>query len=53
MARGITTSRGASKTQLEEAITERLGSLKLVVLTQSQYDALSTKDANTLYFITE
>ena len=28
-----------------------LGGLKLVKLTQSQYDALQTKDANTLYII--
>ena len=30
-----------------------LGGLKLVKLTQAQYDALATKDPNTLYFTTE
>ena len=53
MARGITTSRGASKTKVEEMIAERLGEVKIIVLTQSEYDALTTKDVNTLYFITE
>lgn len=31
--------------------TTALGGLKLVSLTQAQYDALSTKDASTIYFI--
>lgn len=34
------------------ANTTALGGLKLVSLTQAQYDALATKDASTLYFIT-
>ena len=33
------------------ANTTALGGLKLVKLSQSQYDALQTKDANTLYII--
>ena len=33
------------------ANTAALGGLKLVKLTQSEYDALSTKDSNTLYVI--
>lgn len=35
------------------ALESALGGLKLVQLTQSEYDALTTKDANTLYFIKE
>lgn len=38
-------------TQLNSSITEKLGDLKLVALTQAEYDALETKDTNTLYFI--
>lgn len=37
-------------TNASNAVTA-LGGLKLVKLTQSQYDALQTKDANTLYII--
>ena len=36
-----------------KADASRLGGLSLVALTQAQYDALTTKDANTLYIITE
>lgn len=35
------------------SITTRLNGLTFVTLTQIEYDALSTKDANTIYFITE
>lgn len=35
------------------ALESALGGLKLVQLTQSEYDALTTKDANALYFIKE
>lgn len=38
--------------KLQDTITA-LGGLKLVKLTQAQYDALSTKDSNTLYVIEE
>lgn len=34
-----------------KSITEKLGGLNFVVLTQAEYDELETKDANTLYFI--
>lgn len=34
-------------------ITNRLNGLTFVTLTQTEYDALSTKDNNTIYFITE
>lgn len=34
-------------------ITTRLNGLTFVALTQTEYDALSTKDDNTIYFITE
>ena len=32
-------------------LSSELGGLKLVKLTQAEYDALATKDPNTLYFI--
>lgn len=34
-------------------INTRLNGLTFVTLTQSEYDALATKDNNTIYFITE
>ena len=34
-------------------IATRLNGLTFVTLTQTEYDALSTKDDNTIYFITE
>lgn len=34
-------------------ITKRLNGLTFIALTQTEYNALSTKDANTIYFITE
>lgn len=46
-----------TKTEVDNAITAAtstaLGGLKLVKLTQSEYDALSTKDSNTLYIVTD
>ena len=44
------TSWDGAATNASNAVTA-LGGLKLVKLTQSQYDALQTKDANTLYII--
>lgn len=41
---------GAEK-QTVATIDERLGGLSLTALTQAEYDALTTKDANTLYII--
>ena len=35
-----------------KAVYNQLGGLKLVKLTQSQYDALQTKDSQTLYVVT-
>lgn len=34
-------------------VSDRLNGLTFVALTQTEYDALSTKDNNTIYFITE
>lgn len=51
----VTTSVSSSSTDTQvpsaKAVFDQLGGLKLVKLTQSQYDALQTKDANTLYII--
>ena len=33
----------------QQSIESRLGNLSFAVLTQAQYDALGTKDSNTLY----
>ena len=44
------TSWDGAATNASNAVTA-LGGLKLVKLTQSEYDALQTKDANTLYII--
>lgn len=38
-------------TGIVETLMSQLGSLRLVTLTQEEYDALETKDPNTLYFI--
>ena len=38
---------------LEQSIAEQLSGLSFVRLTQSEYDALTTKDANTIYFTTD
>lgn len=51
----ITTSMSSSSTDSQvpsaKAVYDQLGGLKLVKLTQSEYDALTTKDDNTVYFI--
>ena len=51
----ITTSVTSSSTDAQvpsaKAVNDKLGGLSLVKLTQSEYDALSTKDSNTLYVI--
>lgn len=44
------TAWNGAATNASNAITA-LGGLKLVSLTQAQYDAISTKDASTIYFI--
>lgn len=51
----VTTSVSSTSTDTQvpsaKAVYDQLGGLKLVKLTQSQYDALQTKDASTLYII--
>ena len=51
----ITTSVNSSSTDSQvpsaKAVYDQLGGLKLVKLTQSEYDSLSTKDNSTLYVI--
>ena len=51
----ITTSVTSSSTDAQvpsaKAVYDQLGGLKLVKLTQSEYDALATKDSSTLYII--
>ena len=51
----VTTSMSSTSTDTQvpsaKAVYDQLGGLKLVKLTQSQYDALQTKDANTLFII--
>lgn len=51
----VTTSMSSTSTDSQvpsaKAVYNQLGGLKLVKLTQSQYDALQTKDASTLYII--
>ena len=51
----VTTSVSSTSTDSQvpsaKAVYDQLGGLKLVKLTQSQYDALQTKDASTLYII--
>ena len=51
----ITTSVTSASTDAQvpsaKSVYDQLGGLKLVKLTQSEYDALSTKDSNTLYVI--
>lgn len=39
-------------TNLQTVMTA-INGLKIAVLTQTAYDALTTKDSNTIYFITE
>lgn len=51
----VTTSVSSTSTDTQvpsaKAVYDQLGGLKLVKLTQAEYDALQTKDANTLYII--
>lgn len=51
----VTTSMSSTSTDTQvpsaKAVYDQLGGLKLVKLTQAEYDALQTKDANTLYII--
>ena len=51
----VTTSMSSTSTDTQvpsaKAVYDQLGGLKLVKLTQSQYDGLQTKDASTLYII--
>ena len=51
----VTTSMSSTSTDSQvpsaKAVYNQLGGLKLVKLTQSQYDALQTKDSSTLYII--
>ena len=53
----ITTSISSSSTDAQvpsaKAVNDKLGGLKLVKLTQSEYDALATKDNSTLYIVTD
>lgn len=51
----VTTSVSSTSTDSQvpsaKAVYDQLGGLKLVKLTQAEYDALQTKDTNTLYII--
>ena len=51
----VTTSMSSTSTDTQvpsaKAVYNQLGGLKLVKLTQAEYDALQTKDANTLFII--
>ena len=51
----VTTSMSSTSTDSQvpsaKAVYDQLGGLKLVKLTQGEYDALQTKDASTLYII--
>ena len=51
----VTTSMSSTSTDTQvpsaKAVYDQLGGLKLVKLTQSQYDGLQTKDSSTLYII--
>lgn len=47
----ITSSSTNGEAASAKAVYDQMGGLKLVSLTQAQYDALSTKDASTIYFI--
>lgn len=53
----VTTSVSSTSTDTQvpsaKAVYDQLGGLKLVKLTQSQYDALQTKDPNTLFIVTD
>ena len=47
----ITSSSTDAQVPSAKAVNDQFGGLKLVKLTQSEYDALSTKDSSTLYII--
>ena len=51
----VTTSMSSTSTDTQvpsaKAVYDQLGGLKLVKLTQAEYDGLQTRDANTLYII--
>ena len=51
----VTTSMSSTSTDSQvpsaKAVYDQLGGLKLVKLSQSEYDALQTKDPNTLYIV--
>ena len=47
----ITSSSTDSQVPSAKAVYDQFGGLKLVKLTQSEYDALATKDSSTLYII--
>ena len=51
----VTTSMSSTSTDTQvpsaKAVYDQLGGLKLIKLTQGEYDALQTKDASTLYII--
>ena len=48
----ITSSSTDAQVPSAKAVYDQFGGLKLVKLTQSEYDALSTKDSQTLYVVT-
>ena len=47
----ITSSSTNGEAASAKAVYDQMGGLKLVSLTQAQYDQLATKDASTIYFI--
>lgn len=47
----VTSSSTDSQVPSTKAVYDQLGGIKLVKLTQSEYDSLSTKDSQTLYII--
>ena len=47
----ITSSSTDAQVPSAKAVNDQLGGLKLVKLTQSEYDSLTTKDNSTLYVI--
>ena len=53
----ITTSVTSASTDVQvpsaKAVNDKLGGLSLVKLAQAEYDALATKDSNTLYIVTD
>jgi hypothetical protein len=48
---GLSAAQGKILNDKIISINGKLGDLKFKTLTQSEYDELTTKDANTLYFI--